>query len=225
MTVSTSREPGLGISCDDRHEGLPSRVARTPWELARRLSPQTRAARAFLAATAVRIIYVPLLLVLTSPWARSLLLAIFIVWDIYDGKVARRFGADYPFRRMLDAYVDRVCIFVTTMTLAIHSASWLPLAISLAARDGALFLGLLIIFRSTGACLLGGAPNRQVAWSWAAWAFSTFWMGPTRTTGALAATWIVLKFAVMVNMFLSSRRVRCDPQRIFVVDSWRLHRE
>jgi phosphatidylglycerophosphate synthase len=82
-------------------------------------------------------------------------LSVFIVWDVADGWVARRFGEDGPLRRSADAVVDRAAIFgVLAVLVAVRPAS-LPWVLALVVVDAAVAASSWRCLRSTGVVAVG----------------------------------------------------------------------
>ncbi len=70
-----------------------------------------------------------------APCATTVLLAVFVIWDIADGMAARSFRVEGLRRRVLDGLVDRTSIYIVMISFAKTSyIDWI-IIIQLAIRD------------------------------------------------------------------------------------------
>lgn len=90
-----------------------------------------------------RLLFVPIIVAsfLVSPPVTTAALLLFVIADIYDGRIARRLGADGPGRRALDSIVDRVAIDACLIGAWLSGALPLPILCALLFRD--LYLGAI----------------------------------------------------------------------------------
>ena len=84
-----------------------------------------------------------------------ILLSLFILADYADGIIARRFGCDTAFRRILDATIDRVSIHFVYAFALFSRTEYLPFYWPLLARDIVVFLGYLFAIRPLGWLIIG----------------------------------------------------------------------
>ncbi len=97
---------------------------------------------------------IPLLLAFKNPWNnRLLILAIGLsayISDLLDGFIARRFGQESAFGRIIDPLADKV--FVTGAAIGLLTSGLLPLwfVIVVISRDVLIFLGGIYVKLRTG---------------------------------------------------------------------------
>jgi phosphatidylglycerophosphate synthase len=147
-------------------------------------------ARAGLAAfTIVRLGLIPPVIVtfMVHPMATAAFLGVFMVADLYDGVLARRFDADGPGRRALDSVVDRVAI--DSCLIAAWAAGAMPgwVLLGLLARDlycGGLCMWMLVRRR---AAIKVDLLYRGLSFLIAVWALAAPFVTQTaRTASAIA---------------------------------------
>lgn len=122
-------------------------------------------------------------------------LIIVILADVFDGVVARRFGGDTVWRRIADATVDRLSIWlVFAMVLADKRELWLfylPLAI----RGVILSVGSFSCFWRRRIVTIGGRWHKAASLS-----LGVF--GLALVSGSLAAIWATTIIASIINWIL-----------------------
>lgn len=78
-----------------------------------------------------------------APCATTVLLAVFVIWDIADGMVARSFRVEGLRRRVLDGLVDRTSIYIVMISFAKTSyIDWI-IIVQLAIRDAAYLVAIV----------------------------------------------------------------------------------
>jgi phosphatidylglycerophosphate synthase len=177
--------------------------------------------------TAGRLALMPIIIVsfLTDPAVSTIAIIIFIVADIYDGVLARRFDADGPSRRALDSIVDRVVI--DGCLAGAYFVGALPglLLVALLARDAYCAVLCARMVRERNVAIKADWLYRALNLSVAAWALSAPFLSPNwRTT--LAAFVLLASVIVAFDLTRSVRRVREAPLRVkdLVIDASNLRR-
>ena len=175
-----------------------------------------------------RLVFVPIIIAsfMVSPLVTTAALLLFVITDVYDGRIARSLDADGPGRRALDSIVDRVSIDACLIGAWFSGALPLPILCALLIRD--LYLGLIC---------RGMMSLRQVAikadWLYrslnlcvAAWAIATPFLSANAKTGSAL---VLLGFSLIVAFDLtrSVRMVLSAPpsMRNVVVDAGWLRRQ
>jgi phosphatidylglycerophosphate synthase len=104
----------------------------------RRLAVEDRLDPLLAGATVGRLVLIPPLVVVVlggQQLMAALLLAVFILADIYDGVLGRRRGTDGPGRRALDSLVDRLSVHTVYIAAAVGGLLPLWLLVPMLLRD------------------------------------------------------------------------------------------
>ncbi|HEX4033601.1 MAG TPA: CDP-alcohol phosphatidyltransferase family protein [Solirubrobacteraceae bacterium] len=98
-------------------------------------------------------------------------LAVFMVFDLADGLIARRLAADTSLRRATDSVVDRLAIGICLV--AGYTAGAVPVAVLAALIFRDLYCGCLggILLRERGVVLRGDLVYRALTGAFGVWAF------------------------------------------------------
>ena len=202
----------------DAFTGRPGPTYGTPMKLAAGLSPAAPMRNTFVLITVARLVLLaPVVAPSLSPGVKISALASFVLWDVFDGVLARRFTADFPVRRLVDAYVDRVAVTLVVAAFALDDARWWTMFIFVVSVDVASWCSLQVIYRRRGVCAFGGNPNRVAALVMASWATSVLTGEAPRLSIALAIAAAAFLMAVRVSMILRASRQYCDPPRIVTI--------
>lgn len=172
------------------------------------LSPSARADGVLAVFTLGRLALVPVLALSfpALPLVTTIALLLFIVADIYDGELARRYHADGPRRRALDSTVDRIGIDV--FLVAAWAAGALPTVVLIAflVRDGYCALICALMMRRRNVAIKADWLYRTLNLSVAAWAISAPFAGGTMRA-ALAVGLLAASLVVAVDLTRSVHRV------------------
>ncbi len=161
-----------------------------------------------LGLTLARLALVPLFVAtfLVVPAITTMALTLFIVADIYDGVLARRFDADGPTRRALDSIVDRIGIDAFLIGACVAGALPLPLLLALLARDLYCAVICTVMMHGRSVAIKADWVYRSLNLSVAAWALTApFLSQTTRTVFAVAL--LAASIAVAIDLTRSVRRV------------------
>ena len=182
--------------------------------LGRRPKPTSDRAVAVLAAfTVVRLGLIPLVVAtfMVHPAVTTVCLGVFMVADLYDGVLARRFDADGPGRRALDSGIDRVAIDACLVgAWAVGAMPGLVL-LGFLARD--LYCSVLCtwMFRRRHAAIKADLLYRGLNFLIAVWALAAPLLSQA-VRGALVTALLGLAIVVAADLTRGVRRVVASPQ-------------
>jgi phosphatidylglycerophosphate synthase len=197
---------------------MSSRLDQSAQPLSRRMAPGAFAAspHTLLAVvTLARLAIVPVVIAsfMTEPLVTTIALIAFVVADVYDGVLARRYDTDDADRRALDSIVDRLTIDLCLVGAFFAGALPLVLLLALLARD--LYCSAIcgVMMRERRVAIKADWLYRALNVSVAAWAITAPFVSQSlRTT--LAALLVAASIIVAVDLTRSVRRVLTAPQRI-----------
>lgn len=180
----------------------------------RRLSlPASRLALSTL--TAVRLALIPILAV--SFMANSLVMTValltFMFADLFDGMLARQFGADGPRRRAEDSIVDRLAIDACLVGAAVTGAIPVVLVCAFLARD--LYCAALCaqMMREREVAIKADLAYRGLNCAMAGWAIAAPFLSSTGRLASAGALFGV-SIGVAVDLSRSVRLVRRAPAAV-----------
>lgn len=182
--------------------------------LGRRPEPRSRRIAHLLTAfTIARLAFIPPVAItfMADPAVTAACLGAFMIADLYDGVLARRFDADGPRRRALDSVVDRIAIDVCLVAAYAAGAMPLVVLVGLLARD--LYCSALCawMFRRRRAAIGADLLYRGLSFLVAVWALAAPFMTQTGRTVAAAAL-LGLAVAVAIDLTRGVRQVIASPQ-------------
>jgi phosphatidylglycerophosphate synthase len=194
-------------------QGVSTATANSQALLGRCPIPATRRASTALAAfTAFRLALIPGVIAtfMSRPEVTAACLGAFMVADLYDGILARKFDADGPARRALDSTIDRVAI--DACLIGAWGAGAMPalVVIGFLVRD--LYCSLLStwMFLRQRAAINADLPYRGLSFLIAVWALAApFVTQGTRTSTAIVL--LALSGAVAVDLTFGVRQVLGSP--------------
>lgn len=167
------------------------------------------------AFTVVRLAFIPAVIAtfMTAPAVTTTCLMAFMVADLYDGVLARRFDADGPRRRALDSIIDRLAIDACLIAACTAGALPLSLLIGFLVRD--LYCSIVCeqMMRTRGVAIKTDLVYRGLSFAIAVWAIAAPFLAATTRT-ALAAGLLAAAVLVAVDLTRSVRLVLEAPADI-----------
>lgn len=168
-----------------------------------------------MAFTVARLALVPLILVTftRSPGLTSIVIALFVATDVYDGVLARRHGEDGPARRALDSAVDRLTIDSCLIGACIAGVLPPAILLGLLARDAYLALICSRMMRTRRVAIKADWLYRALNLSVAGWALLVPFVSAAAAT-ALALLLLAFSLVVAIDLTLLVKKVLSAPPAV-----------
>ena len=201
------------------------------WPVARAQTTQDRLssrADVLLAAfTLGRLCLIPVIVLsfMTEPVVSSAAIVLFVLADVYDGVIARRYHADGPERRALDSIVDRIGIDVCLVGAYFAGALPAVLVGALLARDAYCAVLCAGMFRERNVAIKADWLYRALNLSVAACALAAPFVSATERV-AVGGVLFVAAVLVALDLTRAVRLVRRSPSQVrdTVIPAARLRR-
>ncbi len=182
----------------------------SPWPLPRQRSETTsdRAKAILVAFTVVRLCLIPPVIAtfMVDPAVTTVCLGAFMLADLFDGVLARKFDADGPDRRALDSVTDRIAI--DACLIGAWAAGAVPglVLLGFLARD--VYCGVLCawMLRRRGAAIKADLPYRGMSFLIGVWALAAPFMTQSARS-ASAVVLLALSLVVAADLTRGVRRV------------------